>query len=272
MRSGTCMWCSNTNPFKFKLTMSLWECGAQRNGHLFKAKLQSSCQTGLQLPYGNLVRRFSGGSLWGTWALLMWNHFGTILLKLLLGFVSILWLHFPTVRNWSLLPSMATKWMFTRMLRWVRWKCCAGVRIYHSNIRPWHVTSCFVSIHRTLPVTTPTQIWWPQSLRESKIWWTQTKLFHGASSSSSCSCQGDLKWLNEKHGMHIYTRNYFCSWCKCCKKHQDVRYTLGDMRETALHRQTRVSHADFLRDTPPDASDLVGIFYSECWGSTKQYI
>lgn len=86
------------------------------------------------------------------------------------------------------------------------------------------------------------------------------------------SCQGDLKWLNEKHGMHIYTRNYFCSWCKCCKKHQDVRYTLGDMRETALHRQTRVSHADFLRDTPPDASDLVGIFYFECWGSTKQYI
>ena len=194
MRNGTCMWCSNTNPFKFKLTMSLWECGAQRNGHLFKAKLQSSCQTGLQLPYGNLVRRFSGGSLWGTWALLMWNHFGTILLKLLLGFVSILWLRFPTVRNWSLLPSMATKWMFTRMLRWVRWKCCAGVRIYHSNIRPWRVTSCFVSIHRTLPVTTPTQIWWLQSLRESKIWWTQTKLFHGASSSSSCSVVAKVIW------------------------------------------------------------------------------
>ena len=70
------------------------------------------------------------------------------------------------------------------------------------------------------------------------------------------SCQGDLKWLNEKHGFHVYTRNYFCSWCWCCKKHADVSQTLGDMREEAGHRQTRITHADFLRETPPEQSGL----------------
>ena len=49
------------------------------------------------------------------------------------------------------------------------------------------------------------------------------------------SIQGDLKWLNLVYGLHDYRANSFCSWCGCLKAHEDVRMTLGDFRENALH-------------------------------------
>ena len=60
------------------------------------------------------------------------------------------------------------------------------------------------------------------------------------------SVQGDLKWVCEKFGLHNYRRNLFCSWCACAKSHIDVSMTLGDMRETAAHRSTLITHAQFL--------------------------
>lgn len=59
------------------------------------------------------------------------------------------------------------------------------------------------------------------------------------------STQGDLKWLLEKFGFHNYRRNDLCSWCACCKNHPNISMTVGDFREEAAHRQTRVSHEVF---------------------------
>lgn len=59
------------------------------------------------------------------------------------------------------------------------------------------------------------------------------------------STQGDLKWLLEKFGFHNYRSNQLCSWCSCCKNHPDISMTVGDFREEAAHRQTRVSHDQF---------------------------
>ena len=64
------------------------------------------------------------------------------------------------------------------------------------------------------------------------------------------SVQGDLKWLVEKHRVHPFRSNLFCSWCQCCKEHADVSMTVGDMRESARHRGTLISHEDFLQSTP----------------------
>ena len=76
------------------------------------------------------------------------------------------------------------------------------------------------------------------------------------------STQGDLKWLLEKFGLHNYHKNLFCSWCLCHKTHADLSMTLGDFREEAAHRQTRVSHDDFfarLGQSPEDYHPLFQI-------------
>lgn len=68
------------------------------------------------------------------------------------------------------------------------------------------------------------------------------------------STQGDLKWLLEKFGMHNYHKNLFCSWCACAKNHADLSMTLGDFREEAAHRQTRIDHDQFFaqRNVAPE--------------------
>ncbi len=76
------------------------------------------------------------------------------------------------------------------------------------------------------------------------------------------STQGDLKWILEKFGFHDFRANNFCSWCNCRKQHPDPGMTLGNFREDALHRQTRVSHEDFFAElgvAPADFHPLFGI-------------
>lgn len=66
------------------------------------------------------------------------------------------------------------------------------------------------------------------------------------------SNQGDLKFLLQKHHVHPYNSNRFCSWCLCTKKDPsgNVSMTLGDMREQADHISTGISHEEYMRDTP----------------------
>lgn len=59
------------------------------------------------------------------------------------------------------------------------------------------------------------------------------------------STQGDLKWILEKFGFHNFRANNMCSWCECCKQHPDPGMTLGNFKEDAAHRQTRISHDEF---------------------------
>ena len=66
------------------------------------------------------------------------------------------------------------------------------------------------------------------------------------------SCQGDLKWLNEKYGIQPFRKTQFCSYCPCAKRHDDVGMTLGDFREGATHTLTRYDHAHFLATTTPE--------------------
>ena len=67
------------------------------------------------------------------------------------------------------------------------------------------------------------------------------------------SVTGDLKWIKDRFGMHNYAANRFCSYCNCVKRDAQGRteYTLTDFRETAVHRQHRILHEDFLRSTQP---------------------
>ena len=59
----------------------------------------------------------------------------------------------------------------------------------------------------------------------------------------------DQPHLQEKYDLHHYQRNAdeFCSLCSACKKHEDVRYTFTDFRETSLHKcGGRVSTLDYM--------------------------
>ncbi|CAE7223515.1 unnamed protein product [Symbiodinium sp. CCMP2456] len=66
------------------------------------------------------------------------------------------------------------------------------------------------------------------------------------------SCRGDLKWINGKYKIHHYTRvaDEFCSMCSACKKHADVRRTFTDFRDSSLHKQERVSNAEYMASKP----------------------
>ena len=66
------------------------------------------------------------------------------------------------------------------------------------------------------------------------------------------SVQGDLKFLHEKHLVHPFQSNLFCSWCPCRKIDNNISLTIGAMHETAEHRQERVSNAEYLRITHDD--------------------
>lgn len=77
------------------------------------------------------------------------------------------------------------------------------------------------------------------------------------------SVQGDLKWLNDRHNIHPYNAEFFCSWCNCRKgmKRQgeediDVSLTLSDFRETAAHRRTVITNEKYLEKTSEDNSPL----------------
>ena len=77
------------------------------------------------------------------------------------------------------------------------------------------------------------------------------------------SVQGDLKWLNDRHNIHPYNAEFFCSWCNCRKvmKRQgeediDVSLTLSDFRETAAHRRTVITNEQYLEKTSEDNSPL----------------
>ena len=74
------------------------------------------------------------------------------------------------------------------------------------------------------------------------------------------STQGDLKWLVEKFGLHNYHKNSFCSWCACVKSHADPSMTLGDFREGASHRSTRVSHEGFFAQLGKAPEDYHPVF------------
>ena len=76
------------------------------------------------------------------------------------------------------------------------------------------------------------------------------------------STQGDLKWLLEKFGLHNFKKNNICSWCGVCKAHENPSMTIGDFREEAEHRQTRISHEQFftnLGQSPTDYHPIFGI-------------
>ena len=71
------------------------------------------------------------------------------------------------------------------------------------------------------------------------------------------SVQGDLKWLNEKHGMHPWRQNRFCTWCHVVKSGSaDPSMTAGDFRPTAAHLRTYVSTQEYLRLTPAHERNL----------------
>lgn len=71
------------------------------------------------------------------------------------------------------------------------------------------------------------------------------------------SNQGDLKYMMQKHNLFPYNSNDFCSLCKCTKSGANVSMTLGDCRENAEHRNTLISHAEYIRATSPEERDLV---------------
>lgn len=57
------------------------------------------------------------------------------------------------------------------------------------------------------------------------------------------STQGDLKWLNDQFGFHNSRADEFCTMCSCVKYHPtDISMTLGDFRESARHKETRLDH------------------------------
>ena len=65
--------------------------------------------------------------------------------------------------------------------------------------------------------------------------------------------QGDLKWINEKYGLHPYNRNECCSRCDAVKNHEDVCKTIACFTEAATfvektHEQWCDEHA--LEDWP----------------------
>ena len=70
------------------------------------------------------------------------------------------------------------------------------------------------------------------------------------------SVQGDLKWICEKFQLQNFRKNFFCSWCSCCKSHPDISMTIGDMRENSAHRATCVTHAEFLAGGSEASRDL----------------
>ena len=72
------------------------------------------------------------------------------------------------------------------------------------------------------------------------------------------SNQGDLKFLLQKHYIHLYQNNEFCSWCHCLKTDPagDASMTLGDMRSEARHRSTCISHDEYMNSTTPETSSL----------------
>ncbi|CAE7735884.1 unnamed protein product [Symbiodinium sp. CCMP2592] len=71
------------------------------------------------------------------------------------------------------------------------------------------------------------------------------------------SCQGDLKWINDKYQMQPYRNNRLCSYCPCCKTHEDKSMTLGDFREGAAHTLTRYDHRHFIANTPPENRHVI---------------
>ena len=74
------------------------------------------------------------------------------------------------------------------------------------------------------------------------------------------STQGDLKWLNDKFQFHNSRSNDFCSICQCVKNHNDISMTLGDFREGATHRQTKVDHETFFANRNQNPSDYHPLF------------
>ena len=65
------------------------------------------------------------------------------------------------------------------------------------------------------------------------------------------SVTGDLKWIKDRFGLHDYMANSFCSYCSCVKRDPlgRVGHTLSDFRESAVHRQRRILHEEFLQST-----------------------
>ena len=55
-----------------------------------------------------------------------------------------------------------------------------------------------------------------------------------------------------KFKLHHYQRlaDEFCSMCSACKKHDDVRRTFTDFRESSLHKQGRKSNTAYMASKP----------------------
>ena len=77
------------------------------------------------------------------------------------------------------------------------------------------------------------------------------------------STQGDLKWLLEKFGLHNFKKNNICSWCGVCKAHENPSMTIGDFREEAEHRQTRISHEQFFHKSWSVPNGLPSYFWNQ---------
>ena len=87
------------------------------------------------------------------------------------------------------------------------------------------------------------------------------------------SNQGDLKYMLYKHNLFGYNSNEFCSWCKCQKAHQDPSMTLGDFREVASHRNTLISHEEYMQSTTPEESNSSQMVSGTPFSvSTKLYV
>ena len=51
----------------------------------------------------------------------------------------------------------------------------------------------------------------------------------------------------DKFSVHNFRCNQFCSWCMCCKSHNNLSMTLGDFGEQSAHRATVMTHEQFMQ-------------------------